>query len=292
MVRWLTTSVRSAPSLVENGYVYIAQPPLYRLGRGKSEKYFADDAELNNYLFQQASSIMEVQVKDGELINGDNLITMLKELSLYRKLIDYLQRLNIWEELTNFLLSQGITSADQFCDEESVSQLRTTLQEENCSCGNLRPCRWKPSCYEFDAALKDKAHLFTVVGPQIPLINEYRTALTLYPRLKDIVGKEFTIKLIGKEKEIEASNWQDLLDSIKSESFRGYHFQRYKGLGEMNPEQLWETTMDPQGRILLQVSIDNAEAADDIFTTLMGDKVEPRRDFIYNHALEVADIDI
>ncbi len=288
----LTFFYRQMPSLVENGYIYIAQPPLYRLGRGKTEQYFAGDADLNEHLFQQASSILEVLVTGGECISGEELITLLKELSLYRKLIDYLQRLNIWEEMAEFLLSQKINSADQFCDEEFVAQLRTTLQENNCIVGNIRPCRWKPSCYEFDAALKDKAHLFTVVGPQIPLINEYRAALTLYPRLKEIIGKTFTIKLIDKDKEILANTWQELLDSIKSESFRGYHFQRYKGLGEMNPIQLWETTMDPQARTLLQVTIDNAEAADDIFTTLMGDKVEPRRDFIYNHALEVSDIDI
>lgn len=288
----LTFFYRQMPSLVEKGYVYIAQPPLYRLGRGKSEKYFAGDSDLNEHLFQQASSILEVDISSGKTLSGENLIAVLKEFSLYRKLIDYLQRLNIWEEMTEFLLAQKVTSADQFCDEDFVNMLRTKLKENNCTVGNIRPCRWKPSCYEFDAALKDKAHLFTVVGPQIPLINEYRTALSLYPRLQDKISKSFTIRLIDKDKEIQVLNWQELLDTIRHESFRGYHFQRYKGLGEMNPEQLWETTMDPQGRTLVKVTIENAEAADDIFTTLMGDKVEPRRDFIYNHALEVSEIDI
>ena len=87
-------------------------------------------------------------------------------------------------------------------------------------------------------------------------------------------------------------NWRELLDKVKAESFKGSSLQRYKGLGEMNPEQLWDTTMNPQNRVLLQVKVDDAEMADDIFTTLMGDKVEPRRDFINNHALEVNELDI
>ncbi len=94
------------------------------------------------------------------------------------------------------------------------------------------------------------------------------------------------------DKEIPAENWSEMIKSVRNETFKGSHLQRYKGLGEMNPEQLWDTTMNPQNRSLVQVSIGDAEQADDIFTTLMGDKVEPRREFIQNHALEVSDLDI
>ncbi|MEN8140930.1 MAG: DNA topoisomerase (ATP-hydrolyzing) subunit B [Thermodesulfobacteriota bacterium] len=288
----LTFFYRQMPSLVENGFVYIAQPPLYRLGRGKKEQYFDGDEDLNEYLFQQASSLLTVEVEGGGVLEGEELILKLKEFSIFRRILDYLQRLNLWEEMVEFLLQRDLTSADQFCDEEFVVELSNSLREMNCTVGNIRPCRWKPSCYEFDAAQKDKAHLFTVVGPQVPLIKEYRSALQLYPRLQEMIPKSFVINMKEKKKSIEVASWQELLDTIRSESFRGYHFQRYKGLGEMNPDQLWQTTMDPQGRVLLQVTIDDAENADDIFTTLMGDKVEPRRDFIYNHALEVSDIDV
>jgi len=128
------------------------------------------------------------------------------------------------------------------------------------------------------------------IGPQIPLIPEYRSALRLIPQIGKYLNKTFIIDT-GK-KQIQASNWRELLATVKSESFKGSSLQRYKGLGEMNPEQLWETTMNPEKRTLLQVNIEDAELTDDIFTTLMGEKVEPRREFIQNHALEVKELDI
>jgi len=133
------------------------------------------------------------------------------------------------------------------------------------------------------------------LGPGIPLIKEYRSAMGLYDEIKTFLQAEFTIKIssqTGSEKEIKIARWDEFVQRIKNESFKGSHLQRYKGLGEMNPEQLWDTTMNPENRALIQVTIDDAEQADEIFTTLMGDKVEPRRDFIQNHALEVTELDI
>lgn len=286
----LTFFYRQMPSLVEDGYVYIAQPPLYRLGRGKKEMFFNDDNDLNNYLFSQASSILKVQMTGGEVIADNDLIDVLKKLSRYRKLIDYLQRINVWEEMVFFLLEQGIVSADQFADEGFVKELKERLGEHNLILGNVRNCRWKQSCYEFDAAVKDKAHIFITVGPHIPLIPEFRSALSLFPDLKEILRASFTIR-VG-DREYPAADWSELLEKVRAESFKGSSLQRYKGLGEMNPEQLWETTMNPVNRMLLKVTIEDAEKADDIFTTLMGDKVEPRRDFINTHALEVTELDI
>jgi len=133
------------------------------------------------------------------------------------------------------------------------------------------------------------------LGPQLPLINEYRTALGLFDDIKSLLRCSFVI-LRGvqgaDDKAIPAENWSEMIKTVRNETFKGSHLQRYKGLGEMNPEQLWDTTMNPQNRSLVQVTIGDAEQADDIFTTLMGDKVEPRREFIQNHALEVSDLDI
>jgi DNA gyrase subunit B len=287
----LTFFYRQMQPLVEAGYVYIAQPPLYRLGRGKNEQYFADDEELNRHLFKQASTAMSIrQGKKGEEISGGNMITVLKQLSGYLRIIQYLERMGIWEAMTTFLLDNNVTSADQFADENIVNDLRDHLQKQDFVLGTTRPCSWKPSCYEFDAAYKDKAHLMVTVGPQIPLIPEYHALVKLYPQVKELIAGEYTIDI--KDKQIEVGDWKELLEVVRKESFKGSHLQRYKGLGEMNPEQLWETTMDPTKRVMLQVKIDDEVKADDIFTTLMGDKVEPRRDFILHHAMEVSELDI
>jgi len=128
------------------------------------------------------------------------------------------------------------------------------------------------------------------IGPQIPLIPEYHALIKLYPRVQELIVGEYTID--NKGKQIEVGDWKELLEVVRKESFKGSHLQRYKGLGEMNPEQLWDTTMDPSKRVMLQVKIEDEGKADDIFTTLMGDKVEPRRDFILHHAMEVSDLDI
>jgi DNA gyrase subunit B len=219
-----------------------------------------------------------------------DLVGLLRKLSNHLQIIEYLERMNLWEDMVYFLLEEGVTSADQFGEQDFVEGLKKKLKGSNMNLGNIRPCRWKPSCYEFDTALKDKAHIIMTIGPQIPLIPEYRSALLLFPQISEYLNKTFVIDT-GK-KSIQVSNWKELLTTAKSESFRGSSLQRYKGLGEMNPEQLWETTMHPEKRTLLQVNIEDAENADDIFITLMGEKVEPRREFIQNHALEVKELDI
>jgi DNA gyrase subunit B len=287
----LTFFYRQMSELVEKGHIYIGQPPLFRLGRGKKEQFFKDENSLNNYLFSQASSAMEITIDDnGEMIVAENLVEVLKELSTYQKYIDYLNRINLWEKMVHFLLINEINTANQFEDQQLVERLREQLSGGDLIVGNIRVCRWRPSCWEFDAAIKDKAHMVTTIGPQIPLINEYRSVIQQYPRLKRYLSPSFTIAT--KNQTIQASNWQELLSIVRAESFKGSSLQRYKGLGEMNPEQLWDTTMNPDKRTLLQVNIEDAASADDIFTTLMGDKVEPRRDFIQSHALDVSELDI
>lgn len=286
----LTFFYRQMLPLIENGHVYIGQPPLFRLGRGKKEQYFNDEPSLNRYLFDQAGSIMTVTLENGDIIAQDKLLKLMQKLSGYQKLVDYLARINIGLDLNNLLLASDVHSADQFEDEAFVMALRDGVKVNNMNVTQVRNCRWKPSCYEFDAAVKDKAHMVVTVGPQIPLINEYRQCLNLYPVIKDFINSAFTL-IIG-EKNIPVSDWQQLIETVKSETFKGSTLQRYKGLGEMNPEQLWETTMNPEKRCLLQVTINDVIKADDMFTTLMGDKVEPRREFIQNHALEVSALDI
>ncbi|MBU0729860.1 MAG: DNA topoisomerase (ATP-hydrolyzing) subunit B [Proteobacteria bacterium] len=287
----LTFFYRQMLPLVEGGYVYIGQPPLYRLGRGKKEIYFLDDEALNAHLFDLAKENLIIKiVEDNETIEGKDLVDNLRKLSGYMKIVQYLERQGFWEEIVTFLLERNVETADQFIEEHFVQSLKDALSKKKLVLGNIRPCRWKPSCYEFDAAIKGKAHMAITMGPQIPLINEYRTGLQVYPQISKFINKTFVVESKGSL--IQVGSWQELLTTVRAEVLKGSSIQRYKGLGEMNPEQLWETTMKPENRVLLQVKIEDAAAADDIFTTLMGDKVEPRRDFIQTHALEVSSLDI
>jgi len=291
----LTFFYRQMLPLVENGHVYIGQPPLYRLGKGKKEQYFIDDDTLNNFLYKQASQILRFKTENGEEVAEEQMVSVLRKLSTFERICTHLERLNIIEPMTLFLLENEVVSADQFQDEEFLKQLAINLEPLGAIIGNIRSCRWRPSCYEVDVAFRGQSHVMTTLGPNIPLIREYRQALELYKDIQPYLGVKITLFRVlstGRDREIFLENWHDLVRSVQEETFKGSHLQRYKGLGEMNPEQLWETTMDPVNRTLVQVSIDDAEAADDIFTTLMGDKVEPRRDFIQNHALEVSELDI
>jgi DNA gyrase subunit B len=291
----LTFFYRQMLPLLENGFVYIGQPPLYRLGRGKKEKYFLDDDALNNYLYDQASKFIRIRPENGEEVNQNSMVELLQKLTLFERITAYMERLNIPEPMTVFLLEKNVRSADQFQDQAFLESLLEHIKKLDVTIGNIRPCRWRPSCYESDIAFQGQSHMMTTLGPNIPLIAEYRHGLELYSEIKEYLKGTFTIirtSNSGQEKEYTADNWHELINIVREETFRGSHLQRYKGLGEMNPEQLWDTTMNPENRTLLQVKIENAESADDIFTTLMGDKVEPRREFIQNHALEVSEIDI
>ncbi len=291
----LTFLYRQMLPLVDGGFVYIGQPPLYRLGKGKKEKYFLEEGDLNSYLFKQASESIKIGLIGKESIETQFFVELLEKLSVYNRIIAFMNRMNIWEEMVYFLLENSIRSADQFTDEEFLQKLKSLLPEDKLIIGNIKPCRWRQDCYEFDVAIRGKVQIMMTVGPHIPLINEYRTALNLFPTIQPYLTSGFTVVITnksGQEKENEISDWKEMLKLVKDQSFKGSHLQRYKGLGEMNPEQLWDTTMNPENRTLMQVTVDDVEQADDMFTTLMGDKVEPRREFIQNHALEVTDLDI
>ncbi|CAG35378.1 DNA topoisomerase (ATP-hydrolyzing) subunit B [Desulfotalea psychrophila] len=292
----LTFFYRQMLPLVQGGFVYIGQPPLYRLGRGKKEKYFLNDGELNHHLFQQASEAMRImRVSDQVVVEGSELVSLLEKLSMYESIVAFMNRINILEDMLFFLLDNGIRSADQFKDKEFVENLISKISEEEFIIGNIRICHWREDCYEVDIAVRGKVQVMMTLGPEIPLIGEYRKALALFEHVQLFLRGSYIIHHTNKsgvEREIAAETWSDMVDTIRDESFKGSHLQRYKGLGEMNPEQLWDTTMNPENRVLVQVKINDAEQADDMFTTLMGDKVEPRREFIQNHALEVSDLDI
>jgi DNA gyrase subunit B len=230
-------------------------------------------------------------LENGSVLAGQELVSTLKKLTLFERISTFLERMNIQEQLTLFLLENDVHSADQFKEEAFLHGLLAKLASIDAVTSGIRVCAARPSCFEAEAAFQGLAHTRAVIGPHIPLIPEYRHALELYPAIRQFLSSGFTV-IKGEEKEIPAKNWRELIRVVREETFKGSHLQRYKGLGEMNPEQLWETTMNPANRTLLRVRIEDAEAADDLFVTLMGDKVEPRREFIQNHALEVSELDV
>ncbi len=290
----LTFFYRQMQPLIEQGHIYIGQPPLYRLGRGKKEQYFLNDEELNAYLYAQASQLMQIHTEKAWVMAEEEMVAILRKLSMFERVIAYLERMNIPETLVLFLLANDVHSAIQFENRDFVEGLRQKLGDE-AQTGALRTCGWRPTCVEFSAVFRGQTHVSAIIGPNIPLINEYKHALELYRTVRPCLTGSFRLvrtAAAGQGAELRADNWRRLIEMVREETFKGSHLQRYKGLGEMNPEQLWDTTMNPANRTLVQVRIDDVDLTDDIFTTLMGDKVEPRREFIQNHALEVADLDI
>ncbi len=291
----LTFFYRQMLPLIEGGYIYIGQPPLYRLGRGKKEQYFLNDEELNTFLYRQASSSLQVSRPDGEPFAAETMVDLLRDLSNFSKLLAYLQRANIPEDLVLFLLEQGVHNAKQFEDKDYVEHLAALLREKKVQTSPVRSCSWRNLCFECNVTFPGQSRLASVLGPNIPLVQEYRQAALLYKTIQPYLQGAFKVSKgssTDKEAVMHADNWRALLTLVREETFKGSHLQRYKGLGEMNPEQLWETTMNPANRTLVQVRIDDFAVSDDMFTTLMGDKVEPRREFIQNNALAAVDLDV
>lgn len=289
----LTFFYRQMLPLIENGHIYIGQPPLYRLGKGKKEQYFLNDEELDRFLYSQASTTLQINKKNEDKLESEIMIRLLHDLSRFAQLLDHLQRLNVPEALVLFLLAQDIRNARQFEDSAVVENLVAKLKERQVQCSELRSCSWRHTCFECDVIFSGQVMQAAVMGPGVPLLPEYRQAALLYKNIRPYLEGSFEIaKRDDANSLLQADNWRMLLTMVRDETFRGSHLQRYKGLGEMNPEQLWETTMNPANRTLIQVHVDDMAVSDDMFTTLMGDKVDARREFIQSNALSAVDLDI
>ncbi len=285
----LTFFYRQMAPLIERGYLYIAQPPLYRVVEGKKETYLKDDRALDDYLFRRAVRNVALQLNDRPL-PAQEATRILQDLSEFEAALQELSRKGVWPEAALVLLTAGVRRADQFADLSFVENLASLFKDKGFRVGRIRTSRNRDDAYEFDVTSREFSYLFFTVSPEIPIYREYRRALKVYERLADLIGKPIKVLSHGEERVFE--NLRELLEFVRAEGRKGLHIQRYKGLGEMNPDQLWETTMNPETRRLLRVDISDASAADELFTTLMGEKVEPRRDFIQTHALEYRELDI
>jgi DNA gyrase subunit B len=294
----LTFFYRQMPELIDRGHIYIAQPPLYKVKKGKQEQYLKDDQDLNNYFLQSALDNASLVVTQGAPpLTGESLETLsrtflavmasIQRLSL-RYDGDLLEKLIYMPKMDEAMIenNQEISSWIK----ELESRLNTDLRiSESCTLKRVD----ESNADEPGILLTRKVH---GIGNEhlIPFdffsSVEYRKIVELGSQLNGLLSDDAVI--MRGEKDQPVASFKQALDWLMEDAKRGQHVQRYKGLGEMNPEQLWETTMNADSRRLLQVSIEDAVAADQIFATLMGDQVEPRRDFIETHALTVENLDV
>jgi len=292
----LTFFYRQLPEIVEKGYIYIAQPPLYKVKKGKQEHYVKDDANLNEYLIQQALDKAQLFTsEDVPPIKGQGLEKLAHEYNEVTRTIDRLARRYDYGFLEQLTLLELMN--EQILNNEEL--LRTWLSKLQ---NNLSAVDDK-TIYTTELDYKHEMNFSITVdkrrhgnNKQFILPASFFTGKD-YQKLADyaqLTSGMFTASSYMQmgEKQQPVANFKQAFDWMMREIKKGQHIQRYKGLGEMNPEQLWETTLDANNRRLLQVRIEDAIAADEIFTTLMGDVVEPRRDFIVKNALDVANLDV
>ncbi|MBT8763493.1 DNA topoisomerase (ATP-hydrolyzing) subunit B [Desulfohalobiaceae bacterium Ax17] len=285
----LTFFFRQYQSLIENGYLYIAQPPLFRIHKGNFEKYITDEKELNEFLLSRISDEVQIKTQDENIYTGKELIKFLEDILILKN--KFLETENI-----------GI-SMDMF--------LNLLMFEQKLSPAYFEYMDYSPfkdyilrNGYDFDMIVEDNDEekrmylkFIDQNGHQVKLGVEffnsklYKLSYDIFSRIKK-QSPNFDFEVIHKDSSEHIHGLFELGDYVLSLANKGINIQRYKGLGEMNPEQLWETTMNPEKRKLLQVTIADAEEADELFSKLMGDKVEPRREFIERNALVVSDLDI
>ncbi len=294
----LTFFFRQMPAIIERGYVYIAQPPLYKIKKGKHEQYLKDDNALDAYLTQSALEEASLHVNaQAPGISG----TALEELVAgYRQVFNRIDRLS--RLYPAFVLEQLIFVAplqeDHLKDEAHMAEWTRKLASRLLEKG-VTSERYEVSVLEdrerrlFLPKIMHMAHGVPhdyTFSREFFLSEDYNAIVAMGGRLQGLLEEGAYIR--RGERSRPVSEFHDALEWLMAESRKGHAIQRYKGLGEMNPEQLWETTMDPTTRRMLRVTIEDAIAADQIFTTLMGDQVEPRRDFIEANALNVSNLDV
>jgi DNA gyrase subunit B len=286
----LTFFYRQMPELIEGGYLYIAQPPLYKVSRGRSEVYLKDQMALEDYLVEQGTDGAVLKLENGQEVAGQDLIRIVGEARQTKRIIDsfptHYPRHILEQAAIAGAFEPGVADADLqgLADRVAARLDKIALEYERGWTGR----QTQDKGMRLTRVLRGVEEARTLDGAALRS-GEARRLGQLTLNLRNVYGDE--AKLIRKERVQNIHGPLDLLDAILSEGERGLQMQRYKGLGEMNPDQLWETTLDPEARTLLQVKVEDMTEADDLFTKLMGDVVEARREFIQANALNVENLD-
>ncbi|MEP3330968.1 DNA topoisomerase (ATP-hydrolyzing) subunit B [Sedimentitalea sp.] len=286
----LTFFYRQMPELIEGGYLYIAQPPLYKVARGKSEVYLKDQAAFDEYLIQQGVDGAVLRLGSGEELSGQDLARVVDEARQLRRVLDafptHYPRHILEQAAVAGAFVPGAVDADLqgVADKVATRLDLIALEYERGWQGRIT----QDHGIRLARILRGVEEVRTLDGPMLRS-GEARKTGSFTKSLQDIYATPIT--LVRRDRNQTIYGPLGLLDAILDEGAKGLTLQRYKGLGEMNPGQLWETTLDPDARTLLQVRVEDMAEADDLFTKLMGDVVEPRREFIQKNALSVENLD-
>jgi len=288
----LTFFFRQMPELIEAGYLYIAQPPLYRAKRGQSETYLKDDKELDDYLTRNGSEGATLHLSNGSSLIGSDLVSLVEKAREARAMIAVLSRRIGSQTVTEQCAIAGVMGPQGFDHAKDAASY--IAQRLNQLSNNLKQ-GWTGEYNESEQSITFKR---TVRG--VTEVYVLDSQLIKTPEARELDGMVGDLQeAYGKPAVLETKDSKEIIDGptklselIQQIGKKGLAVNRYKGLGEMNPDQLWETTLDPNQRTLLQVKINHSEEAAEVFSTLMGDVVEPRRDFIQENALKVANLDI
>jgi DNA gyrase subunit B len=296
----LTFFYRQMPELIEKGYLYIAQPPLFRVKRGKQKpRYIENETAMNNYLLECGVDGIKVYTREGsDYLAGQKLIQLMKKAIQFENNVAKLEKRSLDKNILSALVCDGSYDKATLKNKEQVEALINQFKTHKSFFYSFKP----PVEYEI---IEDTEHdcfaikcLIKTNGKEKEMIIDFELLVSpdmeglkkLAQGLKSTGSPPFTIEAGGSKSTVQTLS--ELLHHVLEHGQKAQEIQRYKGLGEMNPEQLWETTMNPESRTFLQVKVEDAVEADEIFTILMGDQVEPRRDFIYNNALHVQNLDI
>jgi DNA gyrase subunit B len=294
----LTFFFRQMPEILERGYIYIAQPPLYKVKRGKQEQYIKDDDALEAYLTQTALDDAALYVNpDAPPLFGTGLADLLSE---YRSVQNTIRRMSrVYPDvLLEQLLKQPLLAVDVLADQAIVDAWSVKFQAVLNNAADpsqrflvevIEDTEQHRYVVQIEMVAHGVPHTYRL-GYDFFASTEYRRISTLADKVSGLLEEGAFVK--RGERVLPVSEFKQVWQWLMQESRRGNAIQRYKGLGEMNPNQLWETTMDPSNRRMLRVTIEDAIRADQMFTCLMGDAVEPRREFIEKNALMVANLDI
>ena len=295
----LTFFYRQLPELVERGYIYIAQPPLYKAKRGKQEQYIKDDSEMERYLLQLALDGSNLHLDaHSPAISGEALETLVRQYNAAKQVISRLSRRydrNLLEALLFERLpsTEDINSVTAEAFAEWVGSAIATMNTADNGARTYTSHLNKIDDGAWTLEVNRRQHGLDhriLLDRDFFLMPETKLLIKTNREMDGLLGEGAVV--IRGERKYEAQRFDQLVEWLMKEANRGLQISRYKGLGEMNPEQLWDTTLNPETRRLMQVRVEDAIAADEVFTMLMGDEVEPRRDFIEKNALSVSNLDV